>query len=68
MIAWPSLSAVLKQFRACSVEVPGMAVVMAFTTSCSVCLSLCSKSTLRWQPLSFGAVWGCLKELPFNAK
>jgi len=46
IMACPSCSAVAKQFRAWSGEVPGMAVVIAFTTSCSVCFSLCSRSTL----------------------
>ena len=39
MMACPSFLAVLKQFRACSGDVPGMIVVIACTTIFSVCLS-----------------------------
>lgn len=59
-MAWPSFSAVLKQFSAWSSDVPGMASRMAFTTSRSVCFSLFSNSTLHAQLLCTESVLALL--------
>ena len=75
IMACPSCSAVAKQFRAWSEEVPGMAVVIAFTTSCSVVLLALQQkhpvqavATVRmqsqWEAHHF---WIACEQSPLNA-